>query len=78
MKTILLVLILTDVKVVLKHELSQGDFSVSTDIYMLLSDLKLNIGKTAVYGNKILLRSIHLKIDLNRNINKAKAKLDLL
>ena len=39
---------------VLEHALSKVDFSVSTGIYMLPSNLNLNIGKAKGYDNKIL------------------------
>ena len=38
----------------LEHALSKVDFSVGTGIYMLPSDLNLNIGKTKRYNNKIV------------------------
>ena len=39
---------------VLEHTLSKVDFSVGTGIYMLPSNLNLNIGKAKGYDNKIL------------------------
>ena len=37
---------------VLEHSLLKADFSTGTGIYMVLSDLNLNIGKTVGYKNK--------------------------
>ena len=39
---------------VLEHTLAKLEFSVGIGIYMLPSDLNLNIGKTKGYNNKIL------------------------
>ena len=55
---------------VLEHALSKVDFSVGTGIYMLPSDLNLNIGKTKGYNNKILVSNTDMKIGSNRDINK--------
>ena len=55
---------------VLEHALSKEDFSVGTGIYMLPSDLNLNIGKTKGYNNKILVSNTGMKIDSNKDINK--------
>ena len=44
-------------------------------IYMLPSDLNLNIGKTKGYNNKILVSSTDMKIGSNRSINKDHKKL---
>ena len=60
---------------VLDHSLSKVDFSVSTGIYMLPSYLNLNIQKTKVYINKILVGNADMKIGSNRDINKAGKKL---
>ena len=57
---------------VLEHALSKVDFSVGTGIYILPSDLNLNIGKTKGYDNKILVSNAALKIGSNRDINKKK------
>ena len=38
---------------VLEHALSKVDFSVGTGIYMLPSNLNLNIGRAKGYNNKI-------------------------
>ena len=55
---------------VLGHALSKVDFSVGTGIYMLPSDLNLNIGKTKGYDNKILVSNADMKTGSNRDINK--------
>ena len=60
---------------VLEHALSKVDFSVGTGIYMLPSDLNLNIGKTKGYNNKILVSNTGMKIGSNRDINKDRKKL---
>ena len=59
----------------LEHALSKVDFSVGTGIYMLPSDLNLNIGKTKGYNNKILVSNTDMKIGSNRDINKDHKKL---
>ena len=60
---------------VLEHALSKVDFSVGIGIYMLPSDLNLNIGKTKGYNNKILVSNTDMKIGSNRDINKDHKKL---
>ena len=55
---------------VLEHALSKVDFSVETDIYMLPSNLNLNIGKTKGYSKKNLVSNRDMKICSNRDINK--------
>ena len=60
---------------VLGHALSKVDFSVGTGIYMLPSDLNLNIGKTKGYNNKILVSNTDMKICSNWDINKDHKKL---
>ena len=59
----------------LEHTLSKVDFSVGTGIYMLPSNLNLNIGKTKGYNNKILVSNTDMKIGSNRDINKDHKKL---
>ena len=44
--------------------------TIGTDIYMLSSNLNLNIGKTAGYNNKILLSNIGMKICSNRSYHQ--------
>ena len=55
---------------VLEHALSKVDFSVGIGIYMLPSNLKLNIGKMQRYNNRILVSNTDMKIGSNRDINK--------
>ena len=43
---------------------------MGTGIYMLPSNLNLNIGKTKGYNNKILVRNTDMETGLSRNINK--------
>ena len=60
---------------VLEHALSKVDFSVGIGIYMLPSNLNLNIGNTKGYNNKILVSSTDIKIGSNRDISKDHKKL---
>ena len=60
---------------VLEHALSKIDFSVDIGIYMLPSNLNLNIGRTKGYNNKILVSNTVMKIRSNRDINKDRKKL---
>ena len=60
---------------VLEHGLSKVDFLVAIGIYMLPSNLNLNIGKTKGYNNKILVSNTDMKIGSNRDINKDHKKL---
>ena len=60
---------------VLDHALSKVDFSVGIGIYMLPSDLNLNIGKTKGYNNKILVSNTDMETGSNRDINKDRKKL---
>ena len=55
---------------VLEHALSKVDLSVGTDIYMLPSNLNLNIGKTEGYNNKILVSNTDMKIGSNKDITR--------
>ena len=55
---------------VIEHALSKVDFSVGIGIYMLPSNLNLNIGETKGYNNKILVSNTYMKIGSNRGINK--------
>ena len=59
----------------LQHVLSKADFSVGIGIYMIPSNLNLNIGQTEGYNNKILVSHIDMKIGSNRNINRDHKKL---
>ena len=58
-----------------EHALSKIDFSVGMGIYMLPSNLNLNIGKTKGYNNKILVSNTDMKISSNRDINRDLKKL---
>ena len=60
---------------VLEHVFSKVDFSVGIGIYMLPSNLNLNIGKTKGYNNKILVGNTDMKIGSNRDINRDRKKL---
>ena len=62
---------------VLEHALSKVDFSVGTVIYVLPSDLKLSMGNTKGYNNKILVSNRDMKIDIdsNKDINKGDKEL---
>ena len=59
---------------VLEHALTKVDFSLGIGIYMLPSNLNLNIGKKG-YNNKILVSNIDMKIASNRDINRDHKKL---
>ena len=60
---------------VLEHALSKEDFSVGIGIYMLKSNLSLNIGRTKGYKNKILVSNTGMKIGSNTDINRDHKKL---
>ena len=60
---------------VLEHALSKVDFSVGTGIYILPSNLNLNIGKKKGYNNKFLVSNTDMKIGSNRDVNKDHKKL---
>ena len=47
-------------------------------IYMLPSDLNLNIGKTKGYNNKILVSNTDIKIGPNKDINMDHKKLPVV
>ena len=59
---------------VLEHALSKVDFSVGIGMYMLPSNLNLNIGKTKGYNNKTLVSNTDMKIGSNKDINKDQKK----
>ena len=59
---------------VLEHALTKVDVSLGIGIYMLPSNLNLNIGKKG-YNNKILVSNIDMKIASNRDINRDDKKL---
>ena len=54
----------------LEHALSKIDFSVGKGIYILPSNLNLNIGKAKGYNNGILVSDTDMKINSNRDINR--------
>ena len=54
----------------LEHALSKVNFSVGIDMYMLASNLSLNIGKKKGYNNKILVSNTDMKIGSSRDISK--------
>ena len=60
----------------LGHALSNVEFSVGTDIYMLPSNLNLNIGWTKGYNNKILVSNTDIKIGSNRDITRGQKNLN--
>ena len=60
---------------VLEHALSKVYFSVGTGIYMLPSNLNLNIGGTKGYNKKILVNNTDMKIGSNKDINRDHKKL---
>ena len=55
---------------VLEHALSNVDFSVGISVYMLPSNLNLNIGSTKGYNSRVLISSAGMKIGPNIEINK--------
>ena len=63
---------------VLEHALSKVDFSVGIGIYMLLSNLNLNIGKSKGYNNKISVSSKGMEIGSNRDVIKDRKKLTVV
>ena len=64
-----------DIRECREHAFSKVDFSVGIGIYMLPSNLNLNIGKTKGYNNEILVSNTDMKIGSNRGINKDHKKL---
>ena len=60
---------------VLEHALSKVDFLVGIGIYMLPSNLNLNIGKLKGYNKKISVSSKGMEIGSNRDIIKDRKKL---
>ena len=55
---------------ILEHALSKLDFSVGIGIYMLASNLNVNIGKKKGFNNKILISKAGMKIGPNKKVNK--------
>ena len=60
---------------VLEHALSKVDFSIGIGIYLLPSNLNLNIGRTRGCNNQILVSNTYMKIGSNRDINGDHEKL---
>ena len=59
----------------LEHASSKVDVSVGIGIYMLPSNLNLNIGRTKGYNNKVLVSKTDMKIGSNKDINRDHKKL---
>ena len=53
----------------LEHAMSKVDFSVGGGIYMLPSNMNLNINKTQGFNNKILISESSCKLGLNNRVN---------
>ena len=53
----------------LEHAMSQVDFSVGGGIYMLPSNMNLNINKTQGFNNKISISKSSYKLGLNNKVN---------
>ena len=62
-------MILRDINGVLEHAMSKVDFSVGGGIYMLPSNMNLNINKTQGFNNKILISESSYKLGLNNKVN---------
>ena len=63
----------TDIKKyqrLLEHALSKVDISVGINIYMLPSNLNIDIGKKEGYKSKILVSNTGMKIGSNKDINR--------
>ena len=54
---------------VLEHAMSKVDFSVGGGIYMLPSNMNLNINKTPGFNNKILVAESSYELGLNNRVN---------
>ena len=54
---------------VLKHAMSKVDVSVGGGIYMLPSNMNLNISKTQGFNNDILIAESSYKLGLNNRVN---------
>ena len=54
---------------VLEHAMSKVDFSVGGGIYMLPTNMNLNINKTQVFNNKILISESSYKLGFNNKVN---------
>ena len=54
---------------VLEHAMSKVDFSVGGGIYMLPSNMNLNINKTQGFNNNILIAESSYKLGLSNRVN---------
>ena len=54
---------------VLEHAMSKVDFSVGGGIYMLRSNMNLNINKIQGFNNKMLISESSYKLGLNNRVN---------
>ena len=54
---------------VLEHAMSKVNFSVGGGVYMLPSNMNLNINKTQGFNNKILISESSYKYGLNNKVN---------
>ena len=54
---------------VLEHAMSKVDFSVGGGVYMLPSNMNLNINKTQGFNNNILISESSYKLGLNNRVN---------
>ena len=54
---------------VLEHAMSKVDFSVGGGVYMLPSNMNLNINKTQGFNNNILISESSYKLGLNNKVN---------
>ena len=54
---------------VLEHAMSKIDFSVGGGVYMLPSNMNLNINKTQGFNNNILISESSYKLGLNNKVN---------
>ena len=54
---------------VLEHAMSKVDFSVGNGIYMLPSNMNLNINKTKGFNNEILISESSYKLGVNHRVN---------
>ena len=54
---------------VLEHAMSKVDFSVGGGVYMLSSNMNLNINKTQGFNNNILISESSYKLGLNNKVN---------
>ena len=60
---------------VLEHAMSKVDFSVRVGIYMLPSNMNLNIHKTQSFNSNILISESSYKLGFNNKVNAARSKI---